>query len=61
MESKRTLHSGNLVRGFYAGDRKLFILLRDGVRKIDGDLVRWDDMREALKNCMTLEGTIEIG
>lgn len=24
-------------------------------------LVRWDDMREALKNCMTLEGTIEIG
>lgn len=67
------------------------ILLRDGVRKIDGGqqeifdlksltkeevawleehfidfareqyLVRWDDMREALKNCMTLEGTIEIG
>lgn len=59
MEPKRTLHSGNLVRGFYAGDRKLFmekyydpekymelgtcfvredgkvfILLRDGVRKI---------------------------
>lgn len=29
MEPKRTLHSGNLVRG----DRKLFILLRD---KIDG-------------------------
>ena len=47
MEPKRTLHSGNLVRG----DRKLFMekyymelgtcfvredLLRDGVRKIDG-------------------------
>lgn len=25
MEPKRTLHSGNLVRGFYAGDRKLFM------------------------------------
>lgn len=61
MESKRTLHSGNLVRGICAGDRKLFmekyydpekymelgtcfvredgkvfILLRDGVHKIDG-------------------------
>lgn len=57
MEPKRTLHSGNLVRGFHAGDRKLFmekyydmelgtcfvredgkifILLKDGVRKIDG-------------------------
>ena len=52
MESKRTLHSGNLVRGVHAGDRKLFmekcymelgtcfiredILLRDGVHKIDG-------------------------
>lgn len=51
MEPKRTLHSGNLVRGFHVGDRKLFmelgtcfvredgkvfILLRDGVRKIDG-------------------------
>ena len=62
MEPKRTLHSGNLVRGICAGDRKLFmekyydpekymelgtcfvredgkvfILLRDGVHKIDGD------------------------
>ena len=57
MEPKRTLHSGNLVRGVHAGDRKLFmekyydpekymelgtffvredILLKDGVRKIDG-------------------------
>lgn len=61
MEPKRTLHSGNLVRGIYVGDRKLFmekyydpekcmelgtcfvredgrvfILLRDGVHKIDG-------------------------
>lgn len=61
MESKRILYTGNLVRGIYAGDRKLFmekyydpekyielgtcfvredgevfILLRDGVRKIDG-------------------------
>lgn len=25
MEPKRTLHSGNLVRGIYAGDRKLFM------------------------------------
>ena len=25
MEPKRTLHSGNLVRGVHAGDRKLFI------------------------------------
>lgn len=61
MEPKRTLHSGNLVRGICAGDRKLFmekyydpekymelgtcfvredgkvfILLKDGVHKIDG-------------------------
>ena len=49
MEPKRTLHSGNLVRDIYAGDRKLFmekyydpekyicfVLLKDGVRKIDG-------------------------
>lgn len=61
MASGRILHSGNLVRGICAGDRKLFmekyydsqkymelgtcfvredgkvfILLRDGVRKIDG-------------------------
>lgn len=61
MEPKRTLHSGNLVRSFCAGDRKLFmekyydpqrymelgtcfvredgkifILLKDGVHKIDG-------------------------
>lgn len=35
MEPKRTLHSGNLVRGVHAEDRKLFILLRDGVHKID--------------------------
>lgn len=56
MEPKRTLHSGNLVRGICAGDMekyydpekymelgtcfvredgKVFILLRDGVRKID--------------------------
>lgn len=26
MEPKRTLHSGNLVRGFHVGDRKLFIM-----------------------------------
>lgn len=25
MEPKRTLHSGNLVRGVHAGDRKLFM------------------------------------
>lgn len=25
MEPKRTLHSGNLVRGFHVGDRKLFM------------------------------------
>lgn len=53
MEPKRTLHSGNLVRGirklftekyydpekyicFVREDGKVFILLRDGVRKIDG-------------------------
>lgn len=56
MASGRILHSGNLVRGFHVGDRKLFmekyymelgtcfvredgkvfILLKDGVRKIDG-------------------------
>lgn len=56
MEPKRTLHSGNLVRGFHVGDEKyydperymelgtcfvredgkIFILLRDGVHKIDG-------------------------
>ena len=61
MASGRTLHSGNLVRSFHVGNRKLFmekyydpercmelgtcfvredgkvfILLRDGVRKIDG-------------------------
>lgn len=40
MEPKRTLHSGNLVRGFHVGDMNqrsiCFILLRDGVRKIDG-------------------------
>lgn len=57
MEPKRTLHSGNLVRGICAGDMekyydpekymelgtcfvredgKVFILLKDGVRKIDG-------------------------
>lgn len=53
MEPKRTLHSGNLVRGIYAGDmEKQYdpekymelgtcfvredILLKDGVRKIDG-------------------------
>ncbi len=32
MEPKRTLYSGNLVRG----DGKIFILLKDGVHKIDG-------------------------
>lgn len=32
MASGRILHSGNLVRGFHVGD----ILLKDGVRKIDG-------------------------
>lgn len=32
MASGRILYSGNLVRGFYVGD----ILLKDGVRKIDG-------------------------
>jgi hypothetical protein len=57
MEPKRTLHSGNLVRGdrklfmekyydpekymelgtcFVREDGKVFILLRDGVHKIDG-------------------------
>lgn len=65
MEPKRTLHSGNLVRGICAGDRKLFImelgtcfvredgrvfiLLRDGVHKIDGrkknELGRLGDFR----------------
>ena len=29
MEPKRTLHSGNLVRGVYAGDRKLFMIHKD--------------------------------
>lgn len=28
MEPKRTLHSGNLVRGFHVGDRKLFMIQR---------------------------------
>lgn len=32
MASGRILYSGNLVRGFHVGD----ILLKDGVRKIDG-------------------------
>lgn len=52
MEPKRTLHSGNLVRGVHAGDRKLFMekyydpekymelgtcfVREDGVHKIDG-------------------------
>lgn len=88
MEPKRTLHSGNLVRGVHAGDRKLFMIHKDIwnqelvlLEKIDGRkknelgrlgdfrskisykrrssffidftreqyLVRWDDMREALK------------
>lgn len=39
MEPKRTLHSGNLVRG----DRKLFILLKDGVHKIDGGSLYWQE------------------
>ena len=29
MEPKRTLHSGNLVRGVHAGDRKLFMIHKD--------------------------------
>lgn len=37
-----SLHSGNLVRSIYAGDRKLFM---DFAR--EQYLVRWDDMREA--------------
>jgi hypothetical protein len=77
MEPKRTLHSGNLVRGFHVGDRKLFmekyydpekymelgtcfvredgkvfILLRDGVHKIDGrkknELGRLGDFRSKI-------------
>lgn len=49
MEPKRTLHSGNLVRGFHVGDRKLFMekYFIDFAR--EQYLVRWDDMREALK------------
>lgn len=51
MEPKRTLHSGNLVRGVHAGDMihkdicfvredgKIFILLKDGVHKIDENSV----------------------
>lgn len=46
MEPKRTLHSGNLVRGVHAGDRKLFMekYFIDFAR--EQYLVRWD---EALK------------
>ena len=72
MEPKRTLHSGNLVRGVHAGDRKLFmekyydpqrymelgtcfvredgkifILLKDGVHKIDG---RKKNQQEGYRN-----------
>lgn len=52
MASGRILHSGNLVRGFYVGDRKLFM-------DFTGEqyLVRQDDIREAFA---VLEGTIEI-
>lgn len=31
MEPKRTLHSGNLVRGVHAGDRKLFIMIQRSI------------------------------
>ena len=31
MEPKRTLHSGNLVRGFHVGDRKLFIMIQKSI------------------------------
>lgn len=50
MEPKRTLHSGNLVRCICAGDRKLFILLRDGVHKIDdkNELGRLGDFRSKI-------------
>lgn len=35
MEPKRTLHSGNLVRGFHVGDRKLFMeKYYDGIRNL---------------------------
>lgn len=46
MEPKRTLHSGNLVRGFHVGDRKLFMEKYYDPEKY---LVRWDDMKEAFK------------
>lgn len=42
-------------------DQKKKQLGQRNILQILLDLVRWDDMREALKNCMTLEGTIEIG
>lgn len=69
MEPKRTLHSGNLVRGirklfmekyyymelgtcFVREDGKVFILLKDGVRKIDGrkknELGRLGDFRSKI-------------
>ena len=75
MASGRILHSGNLVRGFHVGDRKLFmekyydperymelgtcfvredgkvfILLKDGVRKIDGRKMNQKTQQEGYRN-----------
>lgn len=49
MEPKRTLHSGNLVRGICAEEEIAWLEehFMDFAR--EQYLVRWDDMREALK------------
>lgn len=48
MEPKRTLHSGNLVRGFHVGDRKLFMekYMELGICFVRDDILlkdRWEE------------------
>lgn len=50
MEPKRTLHSGNLVRGFHVGDRKLFMeTMGKENHNIARDYKEMAKMREWLK------------
>ena len=41
MEPKRTLHSGNLVRGFHVGDRKLFMEKYYDPKSLTEEEVAW--------------------
>ena len=41
MEPKRTLHSGNLVRGFHVGDRKLFMEKYYDLKPLTKEEVAW--------------------